>query len=309
MDRKLIDYLPPVIGEVKEIQLLMEAMQEEVNPLWVAAEETRNEAFFDTHTIYGISRWEKMLDLSPKGTDSLEIRNYRILARLNERLPFTMRMLRERMQLLVGEGDYQIILNSDLYWLKVVITGLDLKELQIIRQELREMIPLNLLFAFAGRELILLYWKIRLEVRLAFSHVCYPRYNVPYLYYDGTAKYNEVNRYYRYRMDTWMDFYPVALKTSIFGQPRTRYFWQIKLGGFISSVLVKHRIEQMAYLSDVRQQIKVEEPSLSFSIQEKKDIHYQVQLTVGYHLTKYNGTCRYNKTRKYDSKIIEYKGI
>lgn len=360
MYRKLIDYLPPVIGEVKEMQLLMEVMQEEVNSLWIATEETRGEAFFDTHTIYGISRWEKMLDLLPKGTDSLETRNYRILARLNERLPFTMRMLKERMQLLVGKENYQIFLNPDLYWLKVVITGLDLKELQIIRQELREMIPLNLLFVFAGRELILLYLKIRLEAGLAFSHVCYPRYNVPYLYYDGTAKYNEVNRYYWYRMDTWMDFYPVILKPSLFCQPKTTYFWKIKLRDLILSVPVKHQIEhicylfnvrqrvnfylatlkatlfcqskptyfgkiklkeilshrrvkyqikQIAYLPGIRQKVWIEKPCLFFSMKEEKKTHCQVHLTIGYHLTKYNGTCQYNGTRKYDSKIITYKEI
>ena len=133
------------------MQLLMEVMQEEVNSLWIATEETRGEAFFDTHTIYGISRWEKMLDLLPKGTDSLETRNYRILARLNERLPYTIRMLYEQLNGICGKENYIIQTDFDSYYIRVSVYSEEKAALFAVEDLLERVLPLNLLVDMALR--------------------------------------------------------------------------------------------------------------------------------------------------------------
>lgn len=151
MDRRLIDYLPPVIGEVNEIKLLMEAMQGEVAQLWISAEDTRKEAFFDTHTVYGISRWEKMLEIRPKGTDTLEERSYHILARLNERLPYTMRMLYEQLNGVCGKGFYRVQTDFDQYYIRVSVYSEKKAAIPSVEELLERVLPLNLFADMALR--------------------------------------------------------------------------------------------------------------------------------------------------------------
>lgn len=186
MNRKLIDYLPPVMREAREIKLITGAEQGEVEELWDAAAGTLKEGFLDTQSIYGASRWERILDLFPKASDNLSVRNYRILAKLNERLPFTMRMLKERLNQMV-RNEYQIVYEPDNYLLEIIITGQPLAELQIIREMLREMTPLNLIFIYAGRELFKFYIEIIYENRLTMIGSFYPRGNVAELFLDGSS--------------------------------------------------------------------------------------------------------------------------
>ena len=50
----------------------------------------------------GISRWEKILGIAPKGTDTLDDRRFRVLTRLNEELPYTLPKLCEMLSNLCG---------------------------------------------------------------------------------------------------------------------------------------------------------------------------------------------------------------
>lgn len=211
MDKELIDYLPPVVKQIREMQILMGTEQAELEKLKKAATQVLEEGFLFTQGNYGASRWEKILDLHIKGSDSLEVRNYRILEKLNARLPFTIRMLHERIRLMITDGEYQIYLVPDQYFLKVIITGQKLKELQIIRQMVEEMIPLNLSFLYAGRELLVFDVNIKLESSVTFLSEFYPRFNIPYLSFDGTWFWDG-----SYTLDGYVDnkkyeFYPAQL--------------------------------------------------------------------------------------------------
>lgn len=151
MDRKLLDYLPPVIGQVREIQLLMETEQGGIEDLWEATENTLKEGFLDSHSTYGASRWEKILNISPKGTDTLEARNYRILAKLNERLPYTVRMLHEQLRGVCGEGNYVVRCNFDQYYLRVSVLVAAKETIPYVEELLERIIPLNLFVDMALR--------------------------------------------------------------------------------------------------------------------------------------------------------------
>lgn len=214
LDKKLIDYLPPVLGRMKDFQVLMDTEQENMNYLWDATKGTLREEFLDSQGIYGITRWEKILNLYPKSTDTLDIRNYRILAKLNERLPFTIRMLRERIHSMIKEGEYQVFCYPDFYLLEVIITGCKLRELQIIRSMIEEMLPLNLIFTYAGREVIKFYISIKIENIITFLSNFYPRYNIASLFLDNEAILDGSYTLNGYKGSECIDFYPVNLLVS-----------------------------------------------------------------------------------------------
>jgi len=280
----------------------MDAEQDVVEQLWKDTQNTIKEGFLELHSGYGASRWEKILELQPKRTDSLEIRNCRIKEKLNERLPFTMRMLHERIQSMLEGEEYQVICNPDIYWLKVAISGRTLKEAQIIRTMLEEMIPLNLVFIYARREVIKVSEEIKSESKLNFIHDFYPRYNLPYLMYDGTAPYNKY-KYNGYKTDSFVDLYPTKLSYSI---PRLFVYDHIPKIGLHDKAKqqIKNKETKIFYLSETNPKVGIGN-RLKIKTTHKGSVPtYQVSLTVGKHLTQYNGKYQYNGTRKYDSKII-----
>lgn len=116
----MIDYLPPVLKDVREMRAVLDkAGQPAFESLWGAMDA----AFLDQHvrdaTVYGVERWERMLKIRPKANESLDERKFRILTRLNESLPYTMRTLRATLAALCGENGYIAELFASEYRLMV----------------------------------------------------------------------------------------------------------------------------------------------------------------------------------------------
>lgn len=111
MDRKLIDYLPPVIAETSEMKSICDAEQPEISKLWDGIERVLNEQYLETMTEYGIGRMEKMLGIQPFDTDTMEDRRFRIKAVSNADLPYTRRKLMNMLENLCG-NDYKLSLDG-----------------------------------------------------------------------------------------------------------------------------------------------------------------------------------------------------
>lgn len=77
-NRKLIDYLPPVLKSVSELVALYDAQQPEIEKAWSALRLIMDNQFIDTATEYGVTVWEKELNIIPSDTDTLEERKHRI---------------------------------------------------------------------------------------------------------------------------------------------------------------------------------------------------------------------------------------
>ena len=108
LDRKLIDYLPPVLQQTREMQAVMEGEQPAVAGLWDAWKTVLDARFVRYANEQGLARWERMLGIRPRGTDSMEVRRVAVLARLNEQLPFTERTLRLMLDGVCGPGGYTL---------------------------------------------------------------------------------------------------------------------------------------------------------------------------------------------------------
>lgn len=126
MERQLIHYLPYVIRDYFEFQGIMCGEQPEFERAWSSADDLLNNQFILTAGNMGLSRWEKILEITPKGTDTLEDRRFRILTRINEELPYTLPQLRNILKTLCGEGNYSAEVEGGTYQL-VVKVGLAAK--------------------------------------------------------------------------------------------------------------------------------------------------------------------------------------
>jgi hypothetical protein len=87
--------------------------------LWSAIEDAINDQFVNDATENGVARWESILEIVPKGTETLEVRKFRIISRLNEQLPYTYGKLKQQLKTLCGEDGYALELLNNEYKLIV----------------------------------------------------------------------------------------------------------------------------------------------------------------------------------------------
>lgn len=78
LDRKLIDYLPPVLQSVMEFAAITGAQQPEIEAAWNALDVVMDNQFIDTATEAGVTVWEKELNIVPLAADTLKDRKQRL---------------------------------------------------------------------------------------------------------------------------------------------------------------------------------------------------------------------------------------
>lgn len=106
MDRLLLDYIPPVFQSLLEPIATTE--QPEIDALWDAC----LSALDDQYHYLCHQLWYYTLGIHfryyPKGSDTLEVRRFRIQTRLNEDLPYTWNKLSQSLSALCGDGQYHM---------------------------------------------------------------------------------------------------------------------------------------------------------------------------------------------------------
>ena len=111
MDSRIIaieNYWAAVVRETDEFQQVAIAENPEFNKLGECIKRVLQDSFIHDATEYGVGRWEKMLNIVPELTDTLEDRKIRVLTQLNVRLPYTWRVLKQMISSFVGEGNYEM---------------------------------------------------------------------------------------------------------------------------------------------------------------------------------------------------------
>lgn len=146
--RQLIDYLPPVMAELLEMQGITAAVQPQIDKLWNETEYLLDELYIPYASGIGLKRWEKLLGLPSSG--SVEKRRQEILLVLQSRLPYTETFLKEYLQEVLGD----VILTVDYGQYSVSIeTGSENEAiLSSLSAQLRQIIPANMTLFLAIME-------------------------------------------------------------------------------------------------------------------------------------------------------------
>ena len=144
-DRKLINYLPSFMQVYRELAIIMETEQVEIDRVWLETENTLTDQFILEATENGISRWESMLGISPKSTDTLDERRFSVVAKMNQELPYTMRKLMQFLTNLCGEGSYSVEINAAEYKVTVKLGLASKNNYGEVEKILKKMIPANMI--------------------------------------------------------------------------------------------------------------------------------------------------------------------
>ena len=124
----------------------------------------------------------------------------------------------------------------------------------------------------------------------------YPRANIEYLKYNGTAKYNGSVRYSKYKTKKKIELYPIQLLIKSEEKPRIFFYPQLQMKYVFSpSIQLENKI---SYQKEVAIE---EEIKMGIAITKENVIlpKYEVKLKIGKHPNRYNGTVKYDGTSRY----------
>lgn len=146
--RQLIDYLPPVMAELLEMQGIASAVQPQIDALWNETEYLLDELYIPYASGIGLKRWEKLLGLPSSG--SVEKRRQEILLVLQSRLPYTETFLKDYLEKVLGD----VILTVDYgkYSVSIETGGENEEILSSLSVQLRQIIPANMTLFLAIME-------------------------------------------------------------------------------------------------------------------------------------------------------------
>ena len=124
----------------------------------------------------------------------------------------------------------------------------------------------------------------------------YPRANIEYLKYNGTAKYNGSVRYSKYKTKKKIELYPIQLLIKSEEKPRIFFYPQLQMKHrFPSSIQIENKISY-------QKEVAIEEKIKTGITITKENVvlpKYEVKLKIGKHPNRYNGTVKYDGTSRY----------
>lgn len=144
MRKKLQDYLPPILLKTYEFPLLCDTEQPEIDRLRDAADEVLDAQFISTAGETAIARYEKIFKITPMDTDTLDERRFKVLAKINAQLPFSVRRLRQQLSTLCGTDGYKLEIDGGKYTLTVKVALTAKRNRAAVEELLGVIVPANM---------------------------------------------------------------------------------------------------------------------------------------------------------------------
>lgn len=143
---KIRDYVPKLYKNNVEIINIINSEEEEFeNGIKYDIDSIFNNTFAIKATEQGIRRYEELLEIPlDENKDNLEYRRARVLAKLSTSGVLTYRWLENNLISLVGDKNYQIILDNSKYILTINIADVFLNTANTLYSIYRPLIPSNL---------------------------------------------------------------------------------------------------------------------------------------------------------------------
>ncbi|MGN1013846.1 MAG: putative phage tail protein [Butyricicoccus sp.] len=139
----LLESLPHFLREYREMQEIMKAEGIELSAFYENLERVLNNAFIWDTDEYGISRYEKMFHITPRASDTLYERQFRVNSKFGKAPPYTIWRIRAMLESLCGKGNYTAE-HNERYELIVKISVVTQTNLQDVQNMLEQIIPQNI---------------------------------------------------------------------------------------------------------------------------------------------------------------------
>lgn len=145
MHKALMEYLPDVLQQVYELQRLASTEEIELKALTQYAGQLLDDQFILEAGDYGLYRWEQLLGITPKATATLDERRFLVQARVNERLPYSLPVLKQQLSALCGgEEGYTVSVDHENYVLTVLVALTAKSNFSDVGALLKRVVPANI---------------------------------------------------------------------------------------------------------------------------------------------------------------------
>ena len=120
LDYEMLELLPPWYREVLDYQQICQTEQQFFEALAHEINAVADNFFFQTMDAGAVSQWEQILGITPNlTTESLQFRQARLVNRISTRPPYTVRFLYEKLDELIGPGQWTVTMDYPNYTLYV----------------------------------------------------------------------------------------------------------------------------------------------------------------------------------------------
>lgn len=140
----LLDLLPEIYHPVQDFQAMSNISAEEVRDLYTGVDYILDNAFIKTCSESTIVKWESYLRITPNGTDTLDERKFRVLAKLNDLPPYTDRYLVNKLTELCGADKFRIFREYNDYRLLIELSLDSEANTDTVAEVVKSIIPANL---------------------------------------------------------------------------------------------------------------------------------------------------------------------
>ena len=146
------DYLPGILEDVSDFEKIGDATDPEIAALKENIQSVNAETDASSAAEEGMARFESMLKLSCSSGDTLESRRFRVLSRINNRTPYTLRWLREKLATVFGGTDeFSVSVDYENHGLSIEVDTIHAQSLSDLRADLRKSIPANMALSATSR--------------------------------------------------------------------------------------------------------------------------------------------------------------
>ncbi len=139
----ILDWMDDILKEYTEYEEIAAAIDPEFVKLHEYIDQWNKNIYPKEANEDGIAKFEELLNITPAQTDTLEERRYRVIAKLNAKLPYSEIQLRRILGGVLGYDGFTLEV-KDLV-LTISLAEASNTKLNIIVELLREIVPMNIL--------------------------------------------------------------------------------------------------------------------------------------------------------------------
>lgn len=124
LSHDLLPLLPPIYREVQDYQQICAAEKAEFDRLAGSVEGVQSNFFFQTMDEDSVARWEKVFHIvAVPEKESLAFRRQRVMTRIATRPPYTLGFLYQKLDELIGAGEWTCSITYPLYELRLATSA------------------------------------------------------------------------------------------------------------------------------------------------------------------------------------------
>lgn len=165
MQEIILNYYPPVIKQIKEMQQIARAEDIEFSKIKAATDKIIRNMFVYTADELGVKRFEKILGITPKAAQSMEDRKIYIISMMNRR-----KMSLSELTAMLSNYSEGIELINDMSNMEMIVAiNTDAGSLDTLNNIIDEILPMNIYFEFSLQRETVIKYKLEDLIFMAFE--------------------------------------------------------------------------------------------------------------------------------------------